>query len=145
MGRIAGIARREKKRAEMELLSSTEISAAGGVARDFRGRPGKRQITLLSAIDWQHTCEELGADVHWTARRANLLIEDLALPKEAGRVLVIGDVRLETTVEVDPCARMDEACPGLRRALEPDWRGGVACRVIQGGRISIGDSVTVVE
>lgn len=145
MGRIAGIARREKKRAPMELLETAEVSTETGVARDFRGKPGERQVTLLSARDWAAACEDLGREVPWTLRRSNLLIEDMDLPKRAGAVVEIGDVRLETTIEIDPCSRMDEQAEGLTAALKPDWRGGVGCRVIRGGTVSIGDPVRLVE
>jgi MOSC domain-containing protein YiiM len=145
MGRLAGIARREKKRAPMETLESAEINATTGVAGDSRGKPGNRQVTLLSARDWQAACEELGADVPWTTRRANLLVDDMDLPKAAGHIVAIGPVRLRTTIEVDPCSRMDEQAPGLRKALQDDWRGGVACEVIEGGLVSVGDDVSVIE
>lgn len=145
MGVLAGIARREKKLSPMESLESAEISAETGVANDSRGKPGKRQVTLLSANDWQAACDEVGQDVVWTTRRANLFLENFDLPKEAGRIVAIGDVRLRTTVEIDPCSRMDDQCPGLKKALQPDWRGGVGCEVLQGGTIKIGDTVSVVE
>ena len=144
MGRLAGIARREKKRAEMEQLSNADVSVETGIACDSRGKPGIRQVTLLGAKDWQLACDELGVEIPWTARRANLLIEAMDLPKDAGHMIEIGTVRLQTTVEVDPCSRMDEAQQGLRQALVPNQRGGIACRVIEGGRISVGDSVNVV-
>ena len=145
MGRLAGIARREKKRAAMETLESAMISVETGVANDSRGKPGKRQVTLLSAAAWQAACSDIGADAPWTTRRSNLLIEGLDLPREAGRVIAIGDVRLRTTVEVDPCSRMDEQVPGLTAALQPDWRGGVGCEVLAGGTVSVGDEVSLVE
>lgn len=145
MGRLGGIARRDRKRAPMELLESAEISTGTGVARDFRGKPGGRQVTLLSARDWQAACDELGEAVPWTTRRSNLFIEDMDLPREAGRIVAIGDVRLRTTVEIDPCSRMDEQYPGLRKALQPDWRGGVGCEVIEGGTVSVGDTVSIVR
>jgi MOSC domain-containing protein YiiM len=145
MGVLAGIARREKKLSPMETLQSAEVSAETGVANDSRGKPGKRQVTLLSAHDWRAACDEVGKDVVWTTRRANLFIEDFDLPREAGRLILIGDVRLRTTVEIDPCSRMDDQCPGLKKALQPNRRGGVGCEVLQGGRIKIGDTVSVVE
>jgi MOSC domain-containing protein YiiM len=59
----------------------------------------------------------------------------------AGAKLVIGDLVLEVTQETQPCHLMDEAHFGLRAALKPDWRGGVCCRVVEGGTIRIGDRV----
>jgi MOSC domain-containing protein YiiM len=55
--------------------------------------------------------------------------------------LRIGDVELEVTKETAPCYLMDQAHEGLLRALKPDWRGGVCCRVVKGGEIRLGDRV----
>ena len=145
MGRLAGIARRQAKRVPMELLDSAVIDIASGVANDFRGRPGKRQVTLISATDWQAACSEIGRDLPWTTRRSNLLVEDFELPKETGRLIGIGSVTLRTTMEVDPCSRMEEQAPGLKKALQPDWRGGVACTVVTGGEVAVGDAVQLLE
>jgi MOSC domain-containing protein YiiM len=38
---------------------------------------------------------------------------------------------------------MDEPYPGLFKALYPEWRGGVTCRVLSGGRTVMGDRVMV--
>jgi MOSC domain-containing protein YiiM len=127
----------------MELLDSAEVSRETGVANDSRGRPGKRQITLLSADTWQTICSELGADIPWTMRRSNLLVEDMELPRRAGDIIEIGSVRLKVRVEVDPCSRMDEQFEGLTDALRPGWRGGVGCEVLTGGRLALGDPVSV--
>ena len=143
MGKLTGIARREKKRAPMEALESAEITTDSGVAGDFRGKPGKRQVTLLSVSDWQAACDELGRDVLWTTRRSNLLIDGMDLPRQPGVVIAIGDVLLRTTREIDPCSRMDEQEPGLTKALLPDWRGGVGCEVLRGGTVSVGNSVSL--
>ena len=147
-GRLAGLARRAAPRAPMETLEAGRIGVEFGLEGDFRGtpRPGKlpkRQVTVLAREAWQAACAELGHDVPWTARRANLLVEALPLPRRAGDVIAIGDVRLEVHVQVDPCERMDEAAPGLREALVPDWRGGVGCRVLSGGEIRVGDRVWI--
>lgn len=145
MGRLIGIARRDKKRSPMETLDSAVVSTRTGVAEDFRGKPGKRQVTLLSSRSWQAACEALGQEVDWTTRRSNLLIDDMDLPKAAGHIIEIGEVRLRTTMEVDPCSRMDEQVDGLTKALQPEWRGGVACEVLEGGVINIGDPVTLIQ
>jgi hypothetical protein len=36
---------------------------------------------------------------------------------------------------------MDEACPGLRAALRPDWGGGAFGEALDDGRIAVGDLV----
>jgi len=143
MGRLAGIARRDRKRAPMQTLEHAEISTETGVALDSRGKPGKRQVTVISAGAWRQACRELQKEIPWTTRRANLLVDDFELPKAIGAVLRIGAVRLLITGEVDPCSRMDEQCPGLTSALKPDWRGGVSCTVLQGGSVAVGDEVGV--
>ena len=144
-GRLIGIARRDGKRAPMEELERARVETASGVAGDFRGRPGKRQVTVLAAPGWRAACEDLGRELPWTARRANLLVDGIPLADTAGRRLVIGPLVLEITGELDPCSRMDEAAEGLRGALAPDWRGGVTCRVIAGGEIGLGDNVCLEE
>jgi MOSC domain-containing protein YiiM len=143
MGRLTGIARREKKRAPMETLERANISTETGVAEDFRGKPGHRQVTVISAEAWGSACRALGQDIPWTTRRSNLLVEGLELPHTTGAILAIGPVRLRITGEVDPCSRMDEQYLGLTKALQPEWRGGISCTVLQGGPVALGDTVTL--
>lgn len=147
-GRLIGIARRAAKRAPMEELEKSDITLAGGVVGDTRGRRrgtemDGRQVTLLSAEAWRDVCNELDAEVPWTFRRANLLVEGLDLKESEGARVVIGEVELEVTEEVDPCKRMDEQHQGLTAALVPDWRGGAGCRVVSPGTIKVGDTVTL--
>ena len=40
-------------------------------------------------------------------------------------------------------AAMEAARKGLLKALHPEWRGGVTCKVLEGGCVSIGDEVAV--
>ena len=65
------------------------------------------------------------------------------MPQRTGDVLDIGGVHLQVTMEVDPCKRMEEQYEGLRAAMTPDWRGGVACTVLKGGPVQLGDEVSV--
>lgn len=149
-GRLVGMARRAGPRAAMETLEAGRIGVEFGLEGDHRGivRPGKlprRQVTILAREAWEAACADLGREVPWTARRANLLVEEIPLPRRVGDVIAIGEVRLEVHLEIDPCERMDEASPGLREALIPDWRGGIGCRVLRGGAIALGDAVRIEE
>jgi len=102
---------------------------------------GRRQVTLIEVEAWRRAQEELGVEVPPAARRANLLISGLELAESRGRVLVVGDCRLHVVGETRPCNRMDQAQPGLRKALEPEWRGGAFAEVLDGGDIAVGDAL----
>jgi len=141
-GMLLAIARRVESRATMEELDLARVTEEEGVAGDYRGRPGPRQVTVLAHEAWGEGCAALGSELPWTTRWANLLVEGVDLEATTGRRLRIGDALLEVTGETDPCARMDEQRPGLRAALEPAWRGGATCRVLSGGTVRTGDTVS---
>lgn len=141
MGKLLGIARKAKSGAVMEDLDTAEVTIERGLEGDYRGKLRRRQISVLSREAWEAACQAHGQPLPWTTRRANLLVEGLELKETKGAHLKVGEVVLEVYCETDPCALMDQASSGLREALEPDWRGGVCCRVIKGGRISLEDEV----
>lgn len=139
---VTGIAYRKKPKAPMAEIDSVEITCEHGVVPDFRGKPGKRQVTLISAQSWQDACAELGAELPWTFRRANILIDGLRFSAgDVGRIIRIGEAELQVMIETDPCPRMDAQHPGLTAALLPDWRAGVCCKVLKSGPVRIGDPV----
>jgi MOSC domain-containing protein YiiM len=146
MARLQGIAVRIASRAPMVEFRASEVTADAGVEGEVRGNPGPRQVTVLSEEAWYAACEDAEQKLPWTTRRANLLVSEITFgPDSPGHVLVIGDTRLEITMETAPCNRMDEAHVGLKKALIPDWRGGVCCRVLSGGLISVGDTVHLID
>ena len=114
-GRVLGIARREVKRGPMLPLERVEVSLAAGVTGDTRGRPGPRQVTVLSAGAWLVACAIAGTDLPWLARRANILVDGLDL-----RQAPPGDPRLHVRerhamcIEVGPTLGRDLQQPGLR-------------------------------
>jgi MOSC domain-containing protein YiiM len=140
MGRLIGIARVSFKRGPLVPADQAEVTTKTGIEGDARGSKTGRQVTVLFREGWEAACSELGRELPWIARRANLYVEGMPVPR-AGAKLVIGDLVLEVTQETQPCHLMDEAHFGLRAALKPDWRGGVCCRVVEGGAIRIGDRV----
>jgi len=145
MGKLLGIAMRARARAPMELRATIEIQAGAGLAGDVRHRSRGRSVTVLSQEGWDAACAQLERDLPWTERRANLLVEGIDLREQTGSWLRIGQVVLEITGECDPCSRMDDASPGLRRALRPDWRAGVCCTVVTPGRLTLADPVELAD
>jgi len=144
MPRIVGIAVKPTHRSPMQTLLKVNVTEEKGLEGDYCGAvglfgTGKRQVTILSADQWELACRTLTFWLPWTTRRANLYVTDMSFgPEDVGKRLLVGDVELEITGETKPCRRMDEAHEGLRAALKPDFRAGVTCRVVKNGSISIG-------
>jgi MOSC domain-containing protein YiiM len=144
MSQVKSIAIKSTTRAEMQTLESVEITIDKGITGDFRGSQPDRQVTILSEPTWQTVCESINADLAWTIRRANLLVDGVEFSAaDVGKTVRIGDVELKITRETSPCSRMDQQHQGLTAALIPDWRGGVCCNVITAGTIRIGDPVEI--
>lgn len=147
-GTLVGIARHARPKAPMELVDRVAVSLEQGIHGDFRGamkgKPYKRQVTLMERGDWDAAMAEVGHAVPWQERRVNLLVEGVDLPQVAGIEIAIGaTVRLQVTVECDPCSRMEAIAAGLKAALTPDWRGGACTKVIEGGWIALGDTIRI--
>ena len=142
MSKIKGIAIKNRPRVPMQSKDRARVSVDAGIQDDFRGTQRGRQVTILSEDSWRKACAELDADLPWTTRRANLLVDGVEFDASwVGRKIRIGTVELVVTEETDPCSRMDAQHPGLTAALAPHWRGGVCCDVLQAGEIRIGDAV----
>jgi MOSC domain-containing protein YiiM len=142
MGYLKGIAYKSASRAPMITIEESFVGYSIGVQGDIRGKPGKRQLTILSEEDFSEACQQLGQTLPWTIRRANLLVSGIQLQQATGKHLRIGDLLVEITGETEPCYRMDEQHEGLKDALTPLWRGGVTAKVITEANIKTGDPVS---
>ena len=144
MGKVIGITTRIEKRGPMVVYASAKVSFDHGVGDDYRGLTrNDRQVTVMTEENWNVVCEELDRKLHWTTRRANILISGVDLENTTGKLLKIGNFFLEITGELAPCYRMDEELNGLKKALTPNWRGGVTCKILKEGIVNEGDKVTI--
>jgi MOSC domain-containing protein YiiM len=143
-GTVLALALRPEKGGVMALAESLLLTPENGVVGDH-GTSKNRQVTLLDEANWIAACEEISADLPWTARRANILIQGLDLPKLVEQQVRVGTALVEVIGEVDPCYVMDAAQNGLKAALKPDWRGGVYARVIESGQVSTDDNILLIH
>lgn len=142
-GKVVAMAWRPRDSEPMTETNEQRAIAGQG----FESEPGRsrsRGLTLLSVESWRDTCRELGTELSWHARRANLLVQGIDLAKVIGQTIAIGDVQLRIVDETKPCKLMDEEHAGLRRALVHEHRGGVFGEVIAGGVIRVNDTIKTI-
>ena len=142
-GKLVGIAKAKELRVPLEEMQTARVSVDAGIEGDARGSKPDRQVTVLFRESWQDACRELGVTLPWTTRRANLFVAGVPVPQQTGGRITIGNVVLEIRMETDPCWLMEQSHAGLKVALTPDWRGGVCCKVLSGGDIRVGDTVSL--
>jgi MOSC domain-containing protein YiiM len=138
-GVLLAIATKQKTRAPM--IEHVALFVGPHGLPGERAHPNGRAVTVLSREAWAAACRTLGETLPWTLRRANLLVEGVDLAGSVGRLLHVGELVLEIGEETEPCRVMDAIHPGLRKALAPDWRGGVTCRVFTPAEIRVGAAV----
>ena len=143
-GRVEALWTKRARRGRMDAVdTATFVAGKGMVGNADQG--GRRQVTVLSRERWDACMAELDASIDPATRRANVLVSGVDLAETRGRVLQLGPVRLRIFGETRPCERMDEALPGLRDRMRPNWGGGAYGEVIEGGVVRVGDAVRWAE
>ena len=140
MNRLEQIFIKRMKRGPMDTVQRALVVAGKGIVGNAN-QGGKRQVTIISRQRWLELMDVLGADLDPRARRANLLVSGIDLEESRGRILRVGSARLRINGETRPCERMEEALPGLQRAMRENWGGGAFAEVLDGAEIRVGDPV----
>jgi MOSC domain-containing protein YiiM len=114
----------------------------GLVGDHYRGRTdGVRQVTLIQAEHIGAIAAYLGGDpIEPDRLRRNIVVSGINLHALKGRRFRVGSVLLVETGECHPCSRMEEILgPGGYNAVR--GHGGVTARVVEAGRVCLGDLV----
>jgi MOSC domain-containing protein YiiM len=139
-GRVEALWTKRAHRGVMDPHAEVLFVAGRGIEGNTC-RSSTRQVTIIAREQWDAMMRELGGTLDPAARRANIMVSGIDLATSRGRVLRLGGVRVRIRGETRPCERMDEALPGLRTAMDPEWRGGAFAEVLDDGPVTIGDAV----
>ncbi|MCB9098898.1 MAG: MOSC domain-containing protein [Anaerolineales bacterium] len=143
-GKLEAIWLKRMKRGPMDPVSQAHLTAGRGLDGNAN-QGGKRQVTIIEQEVWKTLMAALGADLDPSARRANLMVSGLKLADSRHKVLQIGSCRIRIYGETKPCEQMDEAFPGLQDAMRDKWGGGAFGEVLDGGDITVGNTVAWIE
>ena len=148
VGRIEQILLRRERKGLVERVSEASVVLQHGLEGDrFRGRSprSKRQVTAIQAEHLPVIAALAGCDrVDPIDLRRNLVISGIPVVAMKDRRFRVGATCvLEWTAPCAPCHRMEALLgPGGFNAMR--GMGGVCCRVVEPGRIAVGDMVVAV-
>jgi len=141
-GRVEWIGLRPAREVPMNEVGDAFAEPGKGLRGDrYASGSGKRDVTLIQSEHLPVIAALAGhASVHPSLLRRNIVVSGLALIALNGRRFRIGDVLLEGTDTCDPCSRMEAALgPGGYNAMR--GHGGLCARILEGGRLRVGDTV----
>lgn len=141
-GRVEWIGLRPARDVPMQVVVEAEGVAGRGLAGDrYASAGGKRGVTLIQAEHLPAIAALLGLDaVEPELLRRNLVVSGLPLIALKGRRFRLGELLLEGTGPCDPCSRMEQVLgEGGYNAMR--GHGGLTARILEGGRVRIGDAV----
>ena len=145
-GRVEWLGVRPAREAPVESREWVEAVAEKGLVGDrYAGGCGKRGVTLLQAEHLQAIAALAGlsaVEPEWLRR--NVVVSGVPVIAFKARRFRIGEVLLEGTGPCDPCSKMEAALgPGGYNAMR--GHGGLCARIVEGGRMRLGDAVVAVD
>ena len=146
-GQLTWIGLRPGRRLEMQQVAQAEAQAKLGLLGDHRCEktPGSgRQVTIISEEYVQMISHFLGGKTVLPQQlRRNLLVKNINLSALRYQQFQIGEALFEAGALCHPCQRMEQMLGkgGLAAMM---GHGGLCCKVIESGRIQVGDSVQLV-
>lgn len=144
--RLEWIGLRTERRGPVVLVDSVTALAELGLEGDHRCEkiPGSaRQVTIISREYIEQIAEALTIpQIDPASLRRNLVISGMDMDLLRFQRLQIGEAIFETSALCHPCSRMDAALgSGAKQAIM--GRGGLCAKIVQTGRIAIGDEVVL--
>jgi len=145
VGKVDWLGVRPAQTEAMMEPDSVELRTDIGIVGDrYKGRSGKRQVTLIQSEHLVAIASFLELDsVAPSLLRRNIVISRLNLLALKNRQFTLGGAKLEFTGLCHPCSAMQQQFgAGGYNAVR--GHGGITARVLSQGVVRLGDSLQVV-
>ena len=143
-GKVEYLSIRKVRVAPVEHVAQVLALKDRGLDGDHYNNPGGgRQVTLIQAEHLSAIAKLLAVEhVSPSLTRRNIVVSGINLLALKGKQFRIGDAVLQWSGECHPCSRMEKSL-GAGGYNSMRGHGGITARVIQSGKIKIGDDVCV--
>ncbi len=143
MAEIVSIHIAKKSKAPAGPCDKVVVRKNYGIEGDYRsGKYQIGQITLIESEAFDMVSGKLGYEVPAGASRRQIVVKGIVLNELIGKRLRLGAVLVQVVDRCKPCNNMEVMIgPGAKEAMND--KGGVRCRIIEGGVLHIDDKITV--
>ncbi|UZR93215.1 MOSC domain-containing protein [Chondrinema litorale] len=145
IGNVTWIGVRPATREKINELQEVTVDEYGLVGDRYKKSSGNRAITLIQQehLPVIQSILNLSA-LHPSTLRRNIVVKGINLLALKDKKFKIGTAVLEMTGYCHPCSRMEEALgDGGYNAMR--GHGGITAKVIENGKINIGDEVSLLK
>ncbi len=149
-GEIVSILIGEAEGGDLAAVDQAELVADKGIRGDrhFAQDP-ERAVTLIEEEAVADASKELGIALTPAMVRRNLVTRGIRLNDLVGKTIEVAGLRLYGTDYCHPCRYLggrlsgERSVPDIVKALTK--RGGLTVRVLDNGRVALGDKVTALD
>lgn len=139
---VVGIQLAKASRLAMVAVVEAEVEAGAGLVGDRYHGSRHRQLSVQSLEELAEAEARFDRSIDPLLTRRNVTIDSGPVPRRPGHRWRVGPVVLEVVRDAAPCRLLDDTIgDGARTAMRR--RAGVVCRVLDGGRLRVGDTVVL--
>jgi MOSC domain-containing protein YiiM len=154
-GRVLAIAIAPEAKGPTHNVDSVQAVPGQGLAGDrygsgigasqFKGRrKPENEVSLIDQGAILAANEQSGLSIQHLETRRNLLTEGVPLNDLVGKTFRVGSAVLKGIELCEPCGYLERRTyPGIMAALK--HRGGLRCRLLEGGQLHVGDEIVFVS
>ncbi|MCR4289777.1 MAG: MOSC domain-containing protein [Candidatus Scalindua sp.] len=126
-----------------ESCNQVTVRSNFGIVGDYRsGKFQIGQITLIETETIDVVSRELGYEIPAGSSRRQIMVKGIKLNELIDRNLRMGQILVRVEDRCNPCKKMETKIgPGAKDAMND--KGGIRCRIIEGGDLHVGDKITV--
>ncbi len=143
MAEIISIYIVRKRSAAAESCDHVTVRSNFGIVGDYRSDKFQiGQITLIEIEAIDAMSRKLGYDIPASASRRQITVKGIELNELIGRNLRMGQILVRVEDKCNPCKNMETKIgPGAKDAMND--KGGIRCRIIEGGELHVDDKISV--
>ncbi len=146
MSEIFQIGIAEIKHGPIQMTSSIEVIEGKGIKGDrkFRENNSKdEQLTIIESENIDYYNKKYNSSFSYLEFRRNLITKNIKLNNLVGKILLIGNVKVNTIDLCRPCKELEKKLGAKNYLKEFLRRGGIRCEILKSGFIKVGDKISI--